>query len=169
MIRLMVTGTPAPKGSRTLGRRRDGSAFTRPASSGEHGWVEAVARAAQWRRAQALEVPEAGELPAPPYAVELLFLMPRPKRPTHGWPTRTDLDKLCRAVLDGLVRGGLLVDDRHVVELRAVKRWTAAPGGEGAQVTISAAEARTPSSRGIARGDAAQLVSGRSHAVGEQS
>jgi Holliday junction resolvase RusA-like endonuclease len=125
---LRIAGEPAPKGSRTLGRRRDGSVFSRPASQGEAGWVEAVARSAMAARGTAqIE---------PPYTVELIFSLPRPARPAHAHPSRSDLDKLVRAVLDGLVRGGLLEDDRHVVRLVASKRW-AAPGDEGATIRIS--------------------------------
>lgn len=129
-VTLTVRGQPAPKGSRTLGRRRDGSTFTRPASNAEHRWVDAVAREAMAARARtgALE---------PPYAVELRFAMPRPARPAHPHPTRTDLDKLTRAVLDGLARGRLIADDRHVIELWATKCWAPEPGVEGATVTVT--------------------------------
>jgi hypothetical protein len=82
----VVPGVPAPKGSRISGRRKDGSIFTRPASKGEHVWVEAVA-------------------------------------------------KLVRAVLDGLTRGGVIVDDRHVTDLSAAKFW-AEPGDEGVAVSV---------------------------------
>jgi Holliday junction resolvase RusA-like endonuclease len=127
-VLLTVAGEPAPKGSRTLGRRRDGTAFTRPASQGEAGWVEAVAMEAMAARGTAqIE---------PPYTVELVFRLPRPARPAHAHPTRSDLDKLVRAVLDGLVRGGLLADDRHVTHLVASKRW-AAPGDEGATIRVA--------------------------------
>lgn len=130
-VRLTVRGTPAPKGSRTLGKRKDGTLYSRPASNAEHRWVEAVAAAAAWRKAQ----PVGPELSAP-YSVELTFMCARPHRPSHPHPTRHDVDKLARAVLDGLVRGGLLTDDRHVTVLSAVKTWAAAPGGEGVFVVI---------------------------------
>ncbi|MEK6271389.1 MAG: RusA family crossover junction endodeoxyribonuclease [Actinomycetota bacterium] len=129
---LAVRGTPAPKGSRTLGKRRDGSTFTRPASSAEHRWVEAVALEAMAARSRVESIPA-------PYAVELRFAMPRPARPAHDHPTRADLDKLIRAVLDGLTRGGLIADDRHVTELRAVKGWALEPGIEGVAVTVARA------------------------------
>lgn len=112
-VRLTVQGKPAPKGSRTIGRRGDGSIFTRPASNAEHRWTDAVARMAQWRRGQ-----DVGPLPEAPYSVELVFYCERPQRPSHSHPSRHDVDKLARAVLDGLVNGGLLSDDRHVTELR---------------------------------------------------
>jgi Holliday junction resolvase RusA-like endonuclease len=140
-VRLTVYGVPAPKGSRTLARRADGSVFTRPAANGEHRWMHAVAEVARWRAAQ-----DVGPLPDAPYAVRLDFAMPRPKRPAHDHPTRGDIDKLARAVLDGLVQGGLLSDDRHVVVLEASKTWAAAPGGEGVMVTITHARTAEPAS-----------------------
>lgn len=120
----MVPGEPAPKGSRTTGRRKDGSVFSRPASPREKSWVEAVALIA---RSQ-------GKLP-PPYSVELQFAMPRPQKPSHDHPTRGDIDKLARAVLDGLTQGGLIVDDRHVTELTTSKFW-ALPGDQGVSVSV---------------------------------
>lgn len=126
-LTLTVLGTPKPKGSRTIGRRKDGSVFTRPASRGEQAWTHAVAQAASCG--------STGTLP-PPYAVELTFRMPRPSRPAHPWPTRGDLDKLVRSTLDGLVHGGLLEDDRHVAELSASKLWASSTGGAGVVVTI---------------------------------
>jgi len=106
--------------------------FTRPASNQEHRWTKAVAVAAH-------EAGTDAPLPAAPYRVELEFHCQRPKRPSHPHPSRHDLDKLVRAVCDGLVQGGLLTDDRHVVELHAVKTWATEPGSEGVSVTITSA------------------------------
>ncbi len=133
-VALTVYGTPAPKGSRTLGLRGDGSAFSRPASNREHTWTEAVARHAQWLKAQPVDAPN------PPYAVTLTFYLARPKRPVHGYPSRVDVDKLARAVLDGLVVGGLLEDDRHVTELVASKRWAETPAGQCCRVEVASAD-----------------------------
>lgn len=102
----IVAGTPAPKGSRIPGHRRDGTIYTRPASKGEKPWTEAVAYAAR--------ATGAGQLP-PPYEITLTFHMPEGKRPKWDWPSKADGDKLERAVFDGLVQGGLILDDRHVI------------------------------------------------------
>jgi Holliday junction resolvase RusA-like endonuclease len=134
VVRLTARGEPVPKGSRTSGRRRDGSVYTRPAGAGEHDWQETVATTAMWRRSQ-----DAGPLPEPPYRVELTFYLRRPQRPRWQHPSKGDLDKLVRAVLDGLVTGGLLTDDRHVVDLRCSKSYATAPGGEGVFVAITTA------------------------------
>lgn len=48
---------------------------------------------------------------------------------------KDDVDKLVRAVLDGLTSSGLIADDGHVVDLHATKREHAA-GWTGADVTV---------------------------------
>jgi Holliday junction resolvase RusA-like endonuclease len=115
-----VKGKPAPKGSRISGRRKDGTIYTRPASKGEAPWVAGVAIAARQACPQ-------GPLPLP-YRVVLVFRFARPKKPANGYPS-TDIDKLARAVLDGLTHGNVIADDRHVVELACSKEWTAGDAG----------------------------------------
>jgi len=69
----------------------------------------------------------------PPYALELDVRLPRPANPKYAWPTKDgDGDKLERAILDGLVKGGLLVDDRHIVECR----WRKSFGVPGVSVIV---------------------------------
>jgi len=129
-IRFTVPGLPAPKGSRVVGTRRDGTHFTRESSKAAGPWTQAVALVARAHRPR-------GRTLAPPYAVELRFSMPRPQQPKYDWPTRDgDLDKLVRATLDGLTGGDLIVDDRHVVSLVTSKRWAERPGGEGVGVAV---------------------------------
>ena len=113
-----IPGHPAPKGSRTAGIRKDGSRFSREASKRAGPWVETVATIARSHRAPG------GKPLEPPYEVELAFYMPKGKRPKYEWPSADgDLDKLERAVLDGLKRGGLISDDRHVIDLCSSKRF----------------------------------------------
>lgn len=132
MTTMTVYGRVAPKGSRTLGRRRDGGVFTRPASNAERRWVDTVARQALWTRQQAA-------VTDPPYRVELTFYFAPPARASHPYPSQLDVDKCARAVLDGLVQGGLLEDDRHVVELVARKTWAETAEGECCRVIVSRA------------------------------
>jgi Holliday junction resolvase RusA-like endonuclease len=129
-VSFRVPGTPAPKGSRIPGRRKDGSIFTRPASKGEKPWVETVALIARGYR------PPGGKPLEPPYEIELVFVMPRPEHPKYAWPTIGDVDKLERAVLDGLKTGGLIVDDRHVTDLHSSKRF-GDPPTIGVQIRIA--------------------------------
>lgn len=124
-VSLVVAGTPAPKGSRIPGRRKNGTIYTRPANPAEKSWTEAVAYSARANRL-------GGKALEPPYLVELVFSMPRPAKPTWEWPSKSDVDKLARCAIDGLVDGGLLLDDRHVVKLSASKRY----GTPGVSVVV---------------------------------
>lgn len=130
-VALVVRGRIAGKGSRTIRPLPDGRVVTRPDSKYEKPFVRAVAESAAVRRA------EGGDLPRAPYRVELDFYFDPPKRSAHPYPSRLDIDKTVRAVLDGLVAGGLLVDDRHVTELVARKSFAAAVGEERVEVVIT--------------------------------
>lgn len=118
-----VSGYPAPKGSRVYfgkGRSKESSDRCKP-------WVEQIAYCAQANR-------PAGAPLEPPYSVELAFYMPEGARPKYGWPTKDgDLDKLVRAVLDGLTQGGLIVDDRHVTRITTTKLF----GAPGVSVVVT--------------------------------
>jgi Holliday junction resolvase RusA-like endonuclease len=124
-VSILIAGLPAPKGSRIPGRRKDGSIYTRPASAGEKAWTEQVAYCAMANR-------PAGKTLEPPYEIELTVRMPRPAKPTYDWPTRGDGDKLERAILDGLVKGELLVDDRHIIDCH----WRKEYGSPGVSVVV---------------------------------
>ena len=105
-------------------------------------WREAVR--AETQRAAAGTGPFAG-----PVRVAITFALKRPKghyrtgRNSHmlsdrapRWPGSTpDLDKLCRAVLDGLTEGGAWKDDGQVVILAAQKTYAGA-SGPGAVIEI---------------------------------
>lgn len=131
MISLRVYGTPVPKGSRIAGIRKDGKVYTRPERPDEHDWVETVAQTANWKART--------EPPAdPPYLVDLDFYLQRGKRPKYPYPTASgDLDKLARAVIDGLVNGGVLTDDRHVTEIKATKTFAPTLDEVGVHVVVS--------------------------------
>lgn len=107
----LVAGHAAPKGSRKYfgnGRSVETCKRTGP-------WVEAVTKAARATGLATLE---------PPYEVELTFYMPEPKKPKYLWPARDgDLDKLVRAVLDGMTASDLIVDDRHVTRIVTTKQF----------------------------------------------
>jgi Holliday junction resolvase RusA-like endonuclease len=119
MIRVTVAGRPAPKGSRRVGHTKAGKAYTYPASRHELPWVAAVADATR-------VVMRHHETLPPPYRVELYLRVPAPVnggRAAYPWPTQHDLDKLARAVVDGLVKGKAIVDDRHILAMSVEKDW----------------------------------------------
>lgn len=104
---------------------KNGQSYTRPASKYEQPWITAVREATRvaMRHNATLE---------PPYNVALEFRLQAPKKQATragSHPTACDLDKLIRCVIDGLVLGGAITDDRHVTELTASKRY-AQPGEE---------------------------------------
>lgn len=114
-----MAGTPIPQGSK--------KAFVR---GGRVSLVEANPGLKSWRSAVALEVKRAmlSACVAPaqggPMVVELVFVFERPKSVKRDWMSvKPDVDKLCRAVLDGVSDSGFWVGDQQVVELRALKRY----------------------------------------------
>lgn len=115
-IQYSVSGTPAPQGSKTVTRSGlmfDSSKKLKP-------WRDAVKAATkeQW---------ELTDTVLGGVRVSLTFRFARPKNPTRAYPP-TDLDKLCRAVLDGMTQGNIIEDDRHVVYLTAKKEYSEHPG-----------------------------------------
>lgn len=119
-----VRGTPAPQGS----KRHIGNGRMVEMSKAVGPWREAV-RAETMRKAP---VPLAG-----PVRARIRFYVPRPKSHFRtgryaallrdgapGYPScKPDIDKLCRAVLDGLTMGGAWKDDGQVALLSAVKLY----------------------------------------------
>ncbi|SLG39924.1 Holliday junction resolvase [Mycobacteroides abscessus subsp. abscessus] len=125
MTTFFVPGVPRPQGSKkSFGRGR-------MVESSRHvkGWratISAVARS------------EASPLSGP-VEVEILFIMPRPKATSRRRPTppaikRPDIDKLERAVLDGLT-GLAWRDDSQVVDLHSRKRIAEPDEQPGVQIT----------------------------------
>jgi len=134
MIRVEVAGRPAPKGSRIAGKTKRGKFYTYPASRHEVPWVTTVADATR-------VVMRHHETPPPPYRVELHLRIARPLRgapSAYPWPTQHDIDKLARAVVDGLVKGKAMVDDRHVLSLHVVKDWVGPDEEPGVSAEIYA-------------------------------
>ena len=140
---IQVRGLPAPQGSkRHVGNGR---------------MVEMSKAVGPWREAVRAETQRAMDLESwPPLVgavyVKLTFQMTRPKSHYRtgrnaallrdgapGWPAgKPDVDKLARAVLDGLTAGGAWKDDSQVVWLIAEKLYAAAPG---CRITVKTLEA----------------------------
>lgn len=140
-MRIEVAGIPAPQGS----KRHVGGGRMVEASRAVGPWREAV-RAETQRAVEA--DPHSDEATgygfAGPVAVKLWFRLPRPKSAPRSviWPAkRPDLDKLCRAVLDGLTDGGAFADDGQVVALDAMKMFPDERGrlGPGCVIEIEGA------------------------------
>lgn len=112
-----VAGIPAPQGSkRHVGNGR---------------MVESSKKLKPWRAAVTARAKEAlsdrETVTGSPVYVRLDLVLPRPlqtakSRPTPPAVKRPDVDKLARAVLDGITDAGVWADDSQVVTLWATKR-----------------------------------------------
>lgn len=131
MITFDVPGDPQTKGSAKAFRHRGtGKIIVRNDNEKCAGWGRAIGWCA--RAAMRGAAPIAG-----PVTVEAVFRFPRPNRTKLGAP-RLDLDKLARALLDGMT-GIVYVDDKQVAELRARKEW--GPAGVAVAVFETSAPA----------------------------
>ena len=140
MITIRVAGVPAPQGS----KRHVGGGRMIESSRAVGPWREAVRAETQ----HAMGRMETSDWPGlhSPVQVTVKFTLPRPQghygtgrhattvRPSAPrWPHRKpDLDKLIRAVLDGITQGGAIADDAQVVRIAAQKTY----GTPGAVITI---------------------------------
>lgn len=157
-MRINVTGNPAPKGSsQSFAARRKSGEYTgkigyRPDSSSYPAWAEAVrsegARAIAGR--PRLEGPLAATVrfrfdrPRSHYRTGQFSQVMRPDAP--AWPfegaAAKDIDKLLRAVFDGLQAGGVIANDKQIV-VEAAQRVYCEPGETpGAEIWIERAPAR---------------------------
>lgn len=86
---------------------------------------------ATWRASIAIAARYAGAKPsAQSISMTMVFIFQKPKTVTRAEPTvPPDLDKLVRAVLDGLTAVAYK-DDAQVTEIRAVKIYGDRPGVE---------------------------------------
>lgn len=151
MIRFRVNGTPAPQGS----KRHVGNGRMVEMSKAVGPWREAVRAEAQdtgWRSGFGSPGPYACS--GAPVQVTLVFIL---KRPTSHYGTgrnsgtvkdsaprfpagRPDIDKLARAVLDGLVMGGVMADDGQVASLNVAKVYARNGEAPGALIEVEAME-----------------------------
>jgi len=84
-----------------------------------------------WRKAVAAAAASVSRGASIDDAVEgrVMFGIERPASVTRAWPSvAPDVDKLARAVLDGLTDSGLIRDDSRVVRLVAEKVYASRPG-----------------------------------------
>jgi crossover junction endodeoxyribonuclease RusA len=116
VIEFWVSGRPAPQGS----KRHVGNGRMIEMSAAVGPWREAVRGEAQ----RYCAAPLAG-----PVRVSVTFCLIAPKSTRRTTPhVRPDLDKLVRAVLDGLTMAGAFGDDGQVTEIIARKAYGARAG-----------------------------------------
>ncbi len=126
-LKFEVPGIPASKGSLNIGAR--GQLY--PADKKLKGWQNITARMA--RRA-ATDEPS-----IKPINLSITYYMPQTKPDDHGeFIKRPDLDKLARAIMDGLT-GIIYHDDAQVYHLEAWKLYAPPDSQPGAVIEVSEA------------------------------
>jgi crossover junction endodeoxyribonuclease RusA len=128
-LRIEVRGIPAPQGS----KRHVGGGRMIEMSKAVGPWREAVR--AETQRAMLGQAPTQR-----PVSVLVQFYMPRPKSlaKTVTLPAkRPDIDKLARAVLDGLTEGGAWLDDGQVIALFLRKHYAGQENPPGCVIDIT--------------------------------
>ena len=111
-----VQGTPVTQGSKAISR----SGAMYETGKGWKAWREAV-RKASAEQATLTDKVIGG------VRVSITFRFTSPAKPKYDYPLK-DIDKLCRAILDGMVSGGIIEDDKHVVRLNAYKEYAETEG-----------------------------------------
>jgi Holliday junction resolvase RusA-like endonuclease len=131
-VTFFVAGVPVPQGSKTayvVGKRAVLTDANKTVLKPWRAEVTRVARASWADRARLVDV-----------AVQVVatFVFERPKSVKRPVPSvKPDVDKLARALLDGVTDAGVWKDDSQVTDLRVEKVYGAAPG---VHVVISRAD-----------------------------
>lgn len=128
VIEFFIPGAPVQQGSKT--------GFSRLNSRTVQMTDQNKTRLKPWRATVADHADLGVTFDCPVY-VELTFVMPRPKKPRWFVPAvKPDLDKLTRAVLDGLTDGGLLADDARVVRMLLEEEYAGENNPVGCHVAV---------------------------------
>lgn len=114
-IEFVVEGTPIPQGS----KRHVGNGRMIEANPNLRAWRVVVTAAAR-QASKGFQFDKSAGI-----EVNLSFFMPKPKTVKRSMPTvKPDLDKLVRAILDGVTDAGLWFDDGQVIKITARKNYT---------------------------------------------
>jgi len=117
-LAFQVFGDPVPQGSKRAFVVKNRAVVVDDNKATLKSWRSAVVDAA--RAELNGDAPELG-----PVRITLMFFLRRPQRPKAGVPiVKPDVDKLARAVLDGMTDAGVFRDDSQVTTLTARKRYT---------------------------------------------
>ena len=132
-VKIVAVGTPRPKGS----KRHVGGGRMVEASKYLPEWEREVARAAA--------VAHTGPMLLGPVTIAAEFVFPRPKslKPNAEADPHTstvDLDKLARAVGDGLTKAGVYKDDSQINTWHIHKRRARHGETPGAHITVTPAQ-----------------------------
>lgn len=128
-ITITIGGVPVPQGSKSIVRR-----------GGKAWMIDANADKLKLWRGKVANEADIGLTFDAPVCVGYVFVFPRPKRPKFlRHAVKPDIDKLMRAINDGLVDGGLLSDDSRITAVAfAEKRYAEQDEEPHAVVTVTA-------------------------------
>lgn len=135
---IRVNGTPIPQGSKVAGKTSTGRPFVRDANPQMlKRWREAIAQAT-WRAMQERDFKI--DALAEPVELTVWFYFEKPASSKALEPTSArvgDLDKLLRAVGDGMVDGGGLEDDKYIVRISGSKVWATEDTRPGCMIHLA--------------------------------
>ena len=135
---IRANGTPIPQGSKTAGVNGLGKPYLRDVNPRAlKAWRECVAQAT-WRAMQEREF----QIDALQGPVEMIcwFYFEKPKSNRTTLPISRqvgDLDKLLRAVSDGIVDGGGMDDDSQICQISGSKMWADGNTRPGVMIYLS--------------------------------
>jgi crossover junction endodeoxyribonuclease RusA len=133
IIQFHIPGIPRPQGSKRIVRSKRGKTLLLEDNTKTAPWRDSV----RWAALSAMREKGIRECIAAPLHVTVGFCFPRPKKPKHPmWvAVKPDVDKLLRALFDGLTSAAW-VDDNQVVSVKASKTYTLRAEEVGAWVTV---------------------------------
>jgi crossover junction endodeoxyribonuclease RusA len=138
-IAFFVAGEPKPQGStKSFYVKRINKVVTTHGNKDTKAWRARIANEAQRaneRRALSFYSGDCSH----GYRVACIFIFTKPRsapKRRHLNTKRPDLDKLVRAVLDGLTNV-IIPDDSQVVQITASKRYGASEESPGASITVT--------------------------------
>ena len=132
-LSIRVYGEPAPQGSKTA-IVRNGKAVMYEASKKLPKWRDTVLMTCRVAALEAkTETPILGAL-----GMAVTFYLERPHSTLRKYPNNApDVDKLLRAVFDGLQESGVISNDGQIVIVTAFKQWADELNPPGAHITIN--------------------------------
>jgi len=131
MIEIRVHGNPAPQGSKTA-VVRGGKAIMFESSKKLPAWRDAI------KMTSAVARIEHGGPLLGPLSVTIVFYLERPRSTVRDYPNTTpDIDKLIRAVFDGLQESEMISNDGQIVAVSAWKFWADEKNPTGAVIKLA--------------------------------
>ncbi|TFC59453.1 MULTISPECIES: RusA family crossover junction endodeoxyribonuclease [unclassified Cryobacterium] len=131
LVEFFIPGVPVQQGSK--------SGFSPKGSNRVQMTDQNKVKLKPWRATVTTHTPVPVVFDCPVY-VELTFVMPRPKKPRFKTPAvMPDIDKLTRAVFDGITDAGLWKDDARVVRMLVAEEYAGEGNPVGVHVAVSEA------------------------------